>query len=85
MQFDPRRTLLLYAGSSHHELAEEVAKHLGVVLGEVDIHRFSNGEIYTRFLTSVRGGDAFVLQAHTEPVNEHMMETLILIDGLKRR
>jgi len=84
MQFDPRRTLLLYAGSSHHELAEEVAKHLGVVLGEVDIHRFSNGDIYTRFLTSVRGADAFVLQTHAEPVNEHIMETLIMIDGLKR-
>jgi ribose-phosphate pyrophosphokinase len=84
MQFDPRRTLQLYAGSSHHDLAEEVAKHLGVVLGEVDIHRFSNGEVYTRFLTSVRGADAFVLQTHAEPVNEHMMETLILVDALKR-
>ena len=84
MLYEPRRTLLLYSGTSHPELADEVAKHLGVVLGEVDIHRFANGEVYTRFLTSVRGADAFVLQTHAEPVNEHMMETLVLIDGLKR-
>lgn len=84
MEFDPQRTLLLYAGSSHPELAEEVAKHLGVTMGEVDVHRFSNGEIYVRFLQSVRGADAFVLQTHAEPVNEHIVETLIMLDALKR-
>jgi ribose-phosphate pyrophosphokinase len=84
MRFEPRRTLLLYSGSSHPELAEEVAKHLGVSLGEVDIHRFANGEMYIRFLTSVRGADAFVLQTHAEPVNEHLVETLIMVDALKR-
>ncbi len=84
MEFGPRRTLLLYSGSSHPELADEVGKHLGVTLGEVDIHRFSNGEMYVRFLQSVRGCDAFVLQTHAEPVNEHLVETLIMIDALKR-
>lgn len=84
MRFEPRRTLQLYGGSSHPELAEEVAKHLGVTLGEVDIHRFANGEIYTRFLSSVRGTDAFVLQTHAEPVNEHLVETLVMLDALKR-
>lgn len=84
MEFDPRRTLLLYAGSSHPELAAEVGKHLGVNLGEVDVHRFANGEIYVRFLDSVRGADAVVLQTHAEPVNEHIVETLIMIDALKR-
>ena len=84
MEFDPRRTLLIYGGTSHPELAEEVAKHLGVNIGEVDIHRFSNGEIYVRFLQSVRGADAFVLQTHTEPVNEHIVETLVMLDALKR-
>jgi ribose-phosphate pyrophosphokinase len=85
MEFDPHRTLHFYAGSSHPELAEEVAKHLGVTLGEVDIHRFANGEIYTRFLMSVRGADAFVLQSpYAEGLNEHIMETLVLIDALKR-
>lgn len=84
MKFEPQRTLLLYAGSSHPELAEEVGKHLGVDMGEVDIHRFANGEMYVRFLTSVRGADAFVLQTHSPPVNEHMMETLVMLDALKR-
>jgi ribose-phosphate pyrophosphokinase len=84
MEFAEQRKLLLYAGSSHPELAEEVAKHLGVTLGEVDIHRFGNSEIYVRFLTSVRGADCFIIQTHTPPVNEFITETLIMIDALKR-
>ncbi|MEX2393464.1 MAG: ribose-phosphate diphosphokinase, partial [Actinomycetota bacterium] len=84
MEFSERRHLLLYAGSSHPDLAEEVAKHLGVTLGDVDIHRFNNSEVYVRFLQSVRGADAFVLQTHTPPVNEHIIETLVMLDALKR-
>jgi ribose-phosphate pyrophosphokinase len=84
MEFDPHRTLLMYSGTSHPDLTDEVTKHLGVNLGEVDIHRFANGEVYVRFLTSVRGGDVFVLQTHAPMVNEHMMETLVMIDALKR-
>lgn len=84
MEFDPRRTLLLYGGSSHPDLTEEVAKHLGVNVGEADVHRFANGEVYVRFLSSVRGADAFVLQTHFEPVNERIVETLIMLDALKR-
>lgn len=84
MEFDPRRILLLYAGSSHPELASEIGKHLGVNMGEVDIHRFADGEIYVRFLTSVRGADAFVVQTHAVPVNDYVVETLIMIDALKR-
>jgi ribose-phosphate pyrophosphokinase len=84
MEFDPRRHLLLYGGSSHQELAEEVAKHLGVTLGEVEIRHFADGEVYARFLTSVRGCDCFILQTHSKPVNEHLVETLIMVDALKR-
>jgi ribose-phosphate pyrophosphokinase len=84
MEFEPRRTLLLYAGSSHPELADEVGKHLGVSLGELDIQHFADGEIYARFLTSVRGADAFVVQTHSHPVNDHIVETLVMIDALKR-
>jgi len=84
MEFDPRRTLLLYAGSSHPELANEVGKHLGVDLSNVEIQHFADGEIYARFLTSVRGADVFVLQTHSRPVNENIVETLIMIDALKR-
>lgn len=84
MEFAEKRHLLLYSGSSHPELAEEVAKHLGETLGQVDIHRFANSEIYVRFLTSVRGAYVFVLQTGAPPINEHMMETLVMLDALKR-
>jgi ribose-phosphate pyrophosphokinase len=84
MEFSETRRLLLYSGNSHPELADEVAKHLGVTLGEVEISPFADGEIYLRFLTSVRGADAFIVQTHARPVNEHIVETLIMIDALKR-
>ena len=84
MEHDDRRRLLVYSGGSHLELAEEVAKHLGQNLGEVDIHRFANGELYVHYLESVRGADAFVIQTHAPPVNEHIVETLIMLDALKR-
>jgi ribose-phosphate pyrophosphokinase len=84
MEFAERRQLALYSGSSHPELADEVAKHLGVTLGDVDIHRFGNSEIYVRFLQSVRGAYAFVIQTHAPPVNEHIVETLVMLDALKR-
>jgi len=84
MEYAEKRHLLLYSGSSHPELAEEVAKHLGETLGQVDIHRFGNSEIYVRFLASVRGAYVFVLQTHAPPVNEHIVETLVMLDALKR-
>ncbi len=84
MEFDPTRHLLLYAGSSHPELADEVAKHLGTTLGEVEIKNFADGEIYLRFLHSVRGADVFIIQTHSAPVNDHVIETLIMLDALKR-
>ncbi len=84
MEFAEKRHLLLYSGSSHSDLAEEVAKHLGETLGQVDIHHFGNSEVYVRFLTSVRGAYVFVLQTHAPPVNEHIVETLIMLDALKR-
>ncbi|HVE91555.1 MAG TPA: ribose-phosphate diphosphokinase [Actinomycetota bacterium] len=84
MELLVRKQLVLYSGSSHPELAEDVSKLLDVNLGDVDIHRFLNGEIYVRFLESVRGSDVFVIQTHVTPVNEHIMETLVMLDALKR-
>lgn len=84
MDFEPKRHLLLYSGTSHPELADEVAKHLGSTLGEVDIEHFADGEVYTRFLSSVRGMDVFIIQTHSAPVNDHIIETLIMLDALKR-
>lgn len=79
-----QKHLLLLAGRSHPELANAVAENLGIDLTPVTAHDFANGEIFVRFLESVRGGDAFVLQSHTTPINKWIMEQLIMIDALKR-
>ena len=79
-----RKRLMVFAGTSHLELGEEVATGIGVTLGGVEMSRFSNGEIYVRFLDSVRGVDAFVIQTCSEPVNDNIMELLLMIDALKR-
>jgi len=79
-----KKRLMIFSGSSYPELAREVADHLGMRLGEVERSTFANGERYVRYLESVRGADAFVIQSHVEPVNAHIMEQLIMIDALKR-
>ena len=79
-----RRHLMLFGGRASRELAQEVAQHLGIECGSVDIRDFANGETYARFGESVRGTDAFVIQTHAPPVNERIMEQLVMIDALKR-
>lgn len=79
-----QKHLLLLTGRSHPELADAVAEHLGIDLTPVTAHDFANGEIFVRFRESVRGGDAFVLQSHTTPINKWIMEQLIMVDALKR-
>ncbi|MDI6892688.1 MAG: ribose-phosphate pyrophosphokinase [Actinomycetota bacterium] len=76
--------LMIFAGSANSDLSQEIATHLGAKLGEVKIHRFSDGEIYVRFLESVRGADVFLIQSLSSPVNRNLMELLIMIDALKR-
>lgn len=75
---------MLFTGSANPELATEVAKLLDVELGGVEISRFANTETYVRYDESVRGADCFVIQSHSAPINEHIMEQLIMIDALKR-
>jgi ribose-phosphate pyrophosphokinase len=79
-----RRHLMMFAGRASRELANEVARHLGIECGSVEVRDFANGETYARFGESVRGTDAFVIQTHSAPVNERIMEQLIMIDALKR-
>jgi ribose-phosphate pyrophosphokinase len=76
--------MMLFSGRCHPELAEEIAEHLGIRLTTTKISRFSSGEVYVRSAESVRGVDAFVMQTHGTPVNESIMEQLIMIDALKR-
>jgi ribose-phosphate pyrophosphokinase len=80
----PKKSLMLFSGRAHPELAEEVAKELDVTITPQAAYDFANGEIFVRFEESVRGCDAFVIQSHTAPINQWLMEQLIMIDALKR-
>ncbi|HEY3869905.1 MAG TPA: ribose-phosphate diphosphokinase [Actinocrinis sp.] len=79
-----QKKLMLFSGRAHPELAARVAAQLGVELAPTRAFDFANGEIYVRFEESVRGCDAFVLQSHTAPINQWIMEQLIMVDALKR-
>ncbi len=78
------KNLMLFSGRAHPSLAGEVADLLGTSLVPTSAYDFANSEIYVRFEESVRGCDAFVLQSHTAPVNQWIMEQLIMVDALKR-
>ena len=78
------KKLLLFAGRAYPELAVDIAECLGIEPTPTRLSDFANGEIYVRFLESVRGCDAFVLQSHTAPINHWIMEQLIMVDALKR-
>jgi ribose-phosphate pyrophosphokinase len=78
------KTLMLFSGRSHPALADEVAFELEIAVSPTEIRDFADGEIYTRFEESVRGCDAFVVQSMTTPVNQWLMETLVMCDALKR-
>ncbi|HXV94439.1 MAG TPA: ribose-phosphate diphosphokinase [Pseudonocardia sp.] len=84
MSATPKKNLMLFSGRSHPELAEQVAKHLDVTVTPQSAYSFANGEIFVRFEESVRGCDAFVLQSHAAPINDAIMEQLIMVDALKR-
>jgi ribose-phosphate pyrophosphokinase len=79
-----KKNLVLVSGRAHPALAEAVAKELGTELVPAETRTFANGEIYARYGDSVRGVDAFVLQSHCAPINEWLMEQLIMVDALKR-
>ena len=79
-----QKKLLLLSGRSHPELTDEISACLGVEPTPTTLYDFANGEIFVRFLESVRGCDAFVLQSHTAPINKWIMEHLIMVDALKR-
>ena len=78
------KKLMLFAGRAHPELADAVAKELGIELTPQAAYDFANGEIFVRYQESVRGCDAFVLQSHAAPLNKWIMEQFIMVDALKR-
>ncbi|MCO5986869.1 ribose-phosphate diphosphokinase [Actinoallomurus spadix] len=75
---------MLFSGRAYPELAEEVAEALDIEPTPTSAYDFANGETFVRFNESVRGSDAFVLQSHTAPINQWIMEQLIMVDALKR-
>ncbi|MET4002960.1 MULTISPECIES: ribose-phosphate diphosphokinase [Arthrobacter] len=78
------KKLVLASGRAHPELAEEVAKCLGTELLPMSAYDFANGEIYVRSGESVRGKEVFIIQAHPAPMNNWLMEQLIMVDSMKR-
>ncbi len=80
-----KKSLALFSGSSNPELANQISDELGVPLGNVKLEKFANGEIYARYLESVRGADVFIVQSISGPhVNDALMELLIMTDAAKR-
>jgi ribose-phosphate pyrophosphokinase len=80
----PKKQLMVFTGRAHPGLAEDVVEELGTDLVPTIAYGFANSELYVRYEQSVRGCDAFVIQSHTAPVNEWIMEHLIMVDALKR-
>ncbi|NLC66141.1 MAG: ribose-phosphate diphosphokinase [Clostridium sp.] len=78
------KNFMVFAGNSHHELAQEIADILGVKLGDSKVGTFSDGETFVDTNETVRGSDVFIVQSTNQPVNDHLMELLIMIDAFKR-
>jgi ribose-phosphate pyrophosphokinase len=78
------RKLLVMGGRAYPELAAEIAENIGIELTPTTAYDFANGEIYVRFQESVRGADTFVIQSHATPINQWIMEQLLMVDALKR-
>ncbi|HUR17391.1 MAG TPA: ribose-phosphate pyrophosphokinase [Acidimicrobiales bacterium] len=84
MEMVPKKRLVLHSGRSHPALAADIARHLGVELGDANLKEFANGEIWCRYDESVRGSDTFIVQTHANPVNDSIVEQCIMIDAAKR-
>jgi len=79
-----RRELRIFTGSAHPALGEAIARHLGVPIGRAHLARFSDGEVWFQIHDNVRGADVFVVQPTCAPVNENLMELLLMLDAFKR-
>ncbi|MGH9022150.1 MAG: ribose-phosphate pyrophosphokinase-like domain-containing protein, partial [Acidimicrobiia bacterium] len=84
MEVVTKKRLMLFSGRANEPLAQEIADHLNIRLGEAVLSTFANGEIYCRYGESIRGADVFVIQSHSDPINERIMEQLLMIDAAKR-
>ena len=78
------RDLKIFSGNAHRQLAEEIAVHLNIPLSKADMRKFSDGEIFVELKENVRGTDVFLIQPTCTPVNDHLMELVIMVDALRR-
>ena len=76
--------VMIFAGNANRPLAEEICACLGVTLGQAQVKRFSDAEVWVEIDENVRGKDVYIIQPTSRPANEHLMELLIMIDALKR-
>src|SRR2546421_4010954 len=81
---ESKKSLMLFSGRAFPGVADEIGEVLGVPRTPTDAYEFANGEIFVRYRESVRGSDAFVVQSMTRPINEWLVESLIMVDALKR-
>src|SRR5262245_51841218 len=79
----PQKRLMVFSGRSHPDLAASMAEKLGVDLGEVELETFANGETYCRYCESIRGADVFLVQTGSPPVDQHLMELLLMIQAAR--
>src|SRR5471032_2610685 len=79
----PQKRLMVFSGRSHPSLAERIAEQLGVELGEIELHTFGNGETYCRYDESIRGADLCIVQTGCQPVDQNLMELLLMIQAAK--
>src|SRR5438045_1256775 len=83
LEHGPKKRLMVFSGRSHQTLAARIAEQLGVELGEIELHTFGNGETYVRYDESIRGADLFIVQTGCEPVDQNLMELLLMIQAAK--
>lgn len=84
IRLSTEKTMVIASGRAHPELADEIVEELGTELLPMSAYDFANGEMYVRSAESVRGKDVFLLQSHPAPLNNWLMEQLIMIDSMKR-
>jgi ribose-phosphate pyrophosphokinase len=78
------KDIKIFAGNANKPMAESICRHIGIRLGDSNVTSFSDGEISVSLYESVRGSDVFLIQSTCAPVNDHLMELLIMVDACKR-
>ncbi|MDX9895496.1 MAG: ribose-phosphate pyrophosphokinase [Desulfofustis sp.] len=74
----------IFSGNANYSMAQEIAKHLEMTVSDADVRKFSDGEIFVEIKENVRGTDSFIIQPTCTPVNDHLMELVIMADALRR-